>query len=633
MFTPHQTVHAVPVQGGTTRRAPVDLDWIQTASVFQQPDHVSRLTAVNTLSCPLDRRISCRGAMIQRSFDAGELRHRRHSQQPVHEIAVVPGQARHTVDVNRLILDRAPSRWTTRCRALAALLTMLCGPWTCPALATEGPDWFAGAQATPAVQQAIDLLAAAPSHGLDPRDYGVEDLRSAAARVAASSDAAARDRLSVALTAAMERYLSDLRRGRVDPRRIHHDFSPPAHDGFDAADVLRDALQHQRLVEAVRDAAPRLSQYQQLRAALARLSAMQGHAVWSQPLPPLPLDARHRKIPLEPGQPWAGVVLLAQRLSAWGDMAAEAPAPPAYDGALVDAVRSFQRRHALTDDGVIGPATLAALQVTPAQRMRQVVLSLERLRWTPLLQAPRMVVINIPEFVLRAYEVRDGRIEVRQTMKVIVGKAMRTRTPLFDEAMRFIEFSPYWNVPDSIARGEIVPRLRRDPGYWNVEGFEFVDAAGHVSTVLDAAALDAVRAGRQRIRQRPGPRNALGDIKFVFPNREHIYLHHTPSVRLFEHERRDFSHGCIRVEQPVALAGFVLQDMPQWTEARVREAMRSGKSFTLRLAEPVPVLIAYATALVRGGRMHFYDDLYGLDQQLDIALRDASRRAQQSHRP
>ena len=516
-----------------------------------------------------------------------------------------------------------------------AVLSMLCALWAPPGFAADGAPWFVGAQTTPAVQQAIDLLAAAPSHGLDPRDYSVELLRSALAAADAGTglDAAARERIGAALTAGMERYLSDLHRGRVDPRRIHHDFSPPARDSFAAATVLRDALQQQRLAEAVRDSAPRLSQYQLLRDALARLRTLEGHTAWSQALPPLPLDARRRTVPLEPGGLWAGLATLAQRLSAWGDLAADVQAPTSYDGALVDAVRAFQRRHALADDGVIGPATLAALQVTPAQRARQVVLSLERLRWTPLLQAPRMVVINIPEFVLRAYEVRDGGIEVRQTMKVIVGKAMRTRTPLFDEAMRFIEFSPYWNVPDSIARGEIVPRLRRDPGYWHLEGFEFVDAAGRVSTVLDAAALDAVLAGRQRIRQRPGPRNALGDIKFVFPNREHIYLHHTPSVQLFERERRDFSHGCIRVEQPAALAGFVLQGMPQWTEARVREAMQSGKSFTLRLAEPVPVLIAYATALVREGRMHFYDDLYGLDRQLEGALRDASRHARQTDRP
>jgi murein L,D-transpeptidase YcbB/YkuD len=232
-----------------------------------------------------------------------------------------------------------------------------------------------------------------------------------------------------------------------------------------------------------------------------------------------------------------------------------------------------------------------------------------------------MVVVNIPEFVLRAYEVVDGGIVVREQMKVIVGKALDTRTPLFDEDMRFIEFSPYWNVPPSIARGELVPHLRRDPGYFAREGFEFVAAGGDADATLSAANLDAVLAGQLRIRQRPGPQNALGDIKFVFPNRDSIYLHHTPSVRLFERERRDFSHGCIRVERPVALAKFVLQGMPEWTEERIRQAMEQGRSATLRLAEPVPVLIAYGTTLVIDGRIRFFDDLYGLDRRLDAALR------------
>ena len=217
-------------------------------------------------------------------------------------------------------------------------------------------------------------------------------------------------------------------------------------------------------------------------------------------------------------------------------------------------MRAFQQRHGLTTDGVIGKATLAQLQVPPAARARQLELMLERLRWTPLLQGPRMVVINIPEFVLRAYEVQGERIVVRETMKIIVGKALNTRTPLFVEQMRFIEFQPFWNVPPSIARGEVVPRLRRDPGYWDREGFEFVVGSG-VVTDLSPTLLDEVVAGRARIRQRPGPKNALGDIKFVFPNNDNIYLHHTPAVRLFERDRRDFSHGCIRVEQPVALAG------------------------------------------------------------------------------
>jgi murein L,D-transpeptidase YcbB/YkuD len=236
-----------------------------------------------------------------------------------------------------------------------------------------------------------------------------------------------------------------------------------------------------------------------------------------------------------------------------------------------------------------------------------------------------MIVINIPEFVLRAYEVNDGRISVQHEMKVIVGKAYDTRTPLLGEDIRFIEFSPYWNVPPSIARKELVPRLRRDPAYLEREGFEFVGPGGRVETTLSEARLAAVLAGTWRIRQRPGPLNALGDIKFVFPNRDNIYLHHTPATQLFERNRRDFSHGCIRVEAPVALAKFVMQGMPAWSEDRIREAMSQGVSTTVRVAEPVPVVITYGTVLINDGRIHFFDDIYGDDRLLDAALKQLSR--------
>jgi murein L,D-transpeptidase YcbB/YkuD len=258
--------------------------------------------------------------------------------------------------------------------------------------------------------------------------------------------------------------------------------------------------------------------------------------------------------------------------------------------------------------------------VPPAARARQVALTLERLRWTPLFLGPRMIVVNIPEFVLRAYEVVDGRIAVRLQMRVIVGEALDHETPLFDERLRSIEFSPYWNVPPSIARAELVPRLRRDPGHWARQGFEFVTGDGRVETALSPAGLDAVLAGRWRIRQRPGPANALGDIKFVFPNRDNIYLHHTPTVGLFARERRDFSHGCIRVEDPVGLARFVMDGMPGWDEDRIRAQMAAGTSTTVALREPLPVLIAYATALVAQGRPRFLPDVYGLDARLQAAL-------------
>jgi murein L,D-transpeptidase YcbB/YkuD len=488
--------------------------------------------------------------------------------------------------------------------------------------------WFDGVRPGLQAHQAVELLTGASTHGLEPRDYDADVLQQAVLRatqdtVLDGSAAAAVDRK---LTQAVERYLADLRRGRIDPQQLPHGYASPRRDDFDAASYLQAALAGRRLPAAARDAAPRIPQYERLRDALVKYRPLGDHPAWSAPLPALPSGAKGDPPKLEPGQAWPGVPLLRQRLIALADLDPDATVSMDYDGPLVEAVRSFQQRHGLTADGVIGKATLAQLGVSPAARVRQIELTMERLRWTPLLQASRMVVINVPEFVLRAYEVQGEQVTVRETMKIIVGKAMDTRTPLFVEQMRYIEFSPYWNVPPSIARGEVVPRLRRDPGYFEREGFEFVSGSGQIVNALAPAMLDDVIAGRARIRQRPGSNNALGDIKFVFPNSDNVYLHHTPAVRLFERDRRDFSHGCIRIEHPVALAQFVLKGMPEWTEDRIRQAMGRGESATLRLAEPVPVLIAYGTVIVKAGRIHFFDDIYGHDRRLDAALRERSRR-------
>ncbi|MDP2256479.1 MAG: L,D-transpeptidase family protein [Polaromonas sp.] len=502
----------------------------------------------------------------------------------------------------------------------AAITLCLCSG---SAMAADGPLWFSDGRPAPQAHQAIALLADAASQGLEPQDYNATALQQAIRQAAQGSapEPVTIARLETALTTALERYLSDLHRGRIDPQRIHHNYHAPRRDGFDPAAYLRAAVENRRLAEAAREAEPRLPLYARLREALGQYRERVGHPAWQQSLPPLPGAQRRGAGKLAPGQDYAGLAMLAQRLAVLGDLAPGTPVPLSYEGPLLNAVQAFQQRHGLAADGVIGKATLTQLQVTPAARVRQIELMLERLRWTPLMQAPRMIVINIPEFVLRAYEVQGERIHVLQEMKVVVGKSLDTRTPLFDEDMRFIEFSPYWNVPPSIARAETVPKLRRDPGYLAREEMEFVSADGRVDRTVSASLLDAVLAGQSRIRQRPGPKNALGDIKFVFPNRDNIYLHHTPATQLFERARRDFSHGCIRVEQPVALAKFVLKGMPEWTEERIQKAMSRGESATLRLAEPVPVLIAYGTALVKEGRIFFFEDIYGLDRLLDTALR------------
>lgn len=504
-------------------------------------------------------------------------------------------------------------------------------------VAASQSRWFDDGRLRREAREAVDLLVASPEHGLAADDYDAATLEKAVAHAEAVGklNEAAVAALEPALTAALLHYLNDLHFGRIDPADIDQRFASTRRPDFDMRLLLDEALARHRLPAFAAALAPQVPAYGRLQGALAeyrRLAA--DSSAWQQPLPALPGAGRNRPGKLVPGQTWSGVAVLAARLRALGDLDADiAVAPLFYVEPVVSAVRRFQERHGLPADGVLGKSSIAGLGVTPASRVQQIELTLERARWTPLLQAKRMIVINIPEFVLRAYEVGEQTVDVREEMKVIVGKALDTRTPLFDEAMRFIEFSPYWNVPPSIARAELVPKLRVKPGQWNREGYEFVLADGSVQTALNKSGLDAVMRGAARIRQRPGERNALGDIKFVFPNSDNIYLHHTPSVGLFERERRDFSHGCIRVEQPLALAEFVLKPMPEWTEARIRDAMTAGKSATLKLAEPVQVLIAYGTALVKQGRIHFFDDIYGHDRLLDEALRRRSTRRSADPQP
>ena len=425
--------------------------------------------------------------------------------------------------------------------------------------------------------------------------------------------------LDRALTSATRRYLSDLHSGRIDPQQLEENYSRVSGSGFDPDALLISAIADDRLPEAARSAQPPLAQYRELREVLARYRLLTGNPAWQKALPP-PADGK-----LQPGQTYPGIAVLSQRLKVLGDLPANGVPPARYEGRLVDGVKSFQERHGLTPDGVVGKGTLEQLNVTPEARVRQLELALERLRWRPLLESSRSIEVNIPEFRLRAYELRDGKIEMRASMNIIVGNANKTRTPIFDAEMRFVEFSPYWNVPPSIARGETLPRLRREPGYFDQQGFEFVGRDGKTVSGYSEASLDAVQRGEMRIRQRPGARNALGDIKFVFPNSDNIYLHHTPTPQLFKRDRRDFSHGCIRVEEPVALAKFVLADEPEWTEERIVQAMTKGRSATLRLREPFPVVIAYTTAVVRDGRIHFFPDIYGQDKILDEALRQRSQ--------
>ena len=287
-------------------------------------------------------------------------------------------------------------------------------------------------------------------------------------------------------------------------------------------------------------------------------------------------------------------------------------------------MKRFQIRHGLEPDGVRGKGTQAALRVPLAWRVRQIELALERLRWLPDLGDRRLIALNIPMFRFWAWDSTPPNDAPSLTMNVIVGRALSTETPVFDEEMREVIFRPYWNVPRSILRHEILPLLERDPDYLGRQNMEIVRGDGDDARPVGATAenLALLRQGALRVRQRPGPHNALGLVKFVFPNEENVYMHGTPVQSLFSRSRRDFSHGCVRVEDPVALAEWVLRERPEWTRQRILSAMAGERPVSVSLPRPIQVILNYTTAVVmpEDGTIHFADDIYRHDTRLDRAL-------------
>jgi murein L,D-transpeptidase YcbB/YkuD len=455
---------------------------------------------------------------------------------------------------------------------------------------------------------AVSLLEEASSEGLDAGDYRVEELRAALGNPTA--DAARQD---VALTTAMLHYLADLRLGRV--RSEYHTFGPdPRLAQFDPVELLRGALARNRLDEAVSGSEPQVPLYGHVKAMLARYRELA-----QEPQPQLPAPGGT----VRPGGGYKGAQALHLRLVMLGDLAPDGPGPRGarYDAGLAGGVRRFQERHGLAETGTLDGATIEAINVPLAQHVRQFELTLERLRWLPDFSAGPLVAVDVPAYRLWAFDTAQAGEPVLE-MRVIVGAAGKTPTPLFVGQMRFLEFHPYWNVPRSITLKEIIPKLESDPDYLAQHGMEVVGQGG-------AGSIGALRAGTARVRQRPGPRNALGALKFSMPNPMDIYLHSTPSRELFRRPRRDLSHGCIRVEQPAELAQFVLRDQPHWDLGRVQAAMGPGPPRRVDLSAPVPVVIFYATALAaRDDTALFARDVYHRDPLLEHALQEHSKSAE-----
>jgi murein L,D-transpeptidase YcbB/YkuD len=466
---------------------------------------------------------------------------------------------------------------------------------------------FAPAWKDPArIDELLLLLDAADTHGLEPRDYLVETLRALRGQPATAALTADLDLL---LTEALVRYGYHQTFGKVNPQRMEPtwNFRRALKPGQTPSATLEAALAAPSLAVFGRDHLDRSVIYRRLQQALARHRLLAEQGGWPA-VDPGPT--------LRPGERDARVAGLRQRLLAGPGLTPEAATDPElFDESLADAVRSFQRRHGLDADGIVGAQTLAALNVPVESRIDQLRLSLERFRWVKDEAIGSYLLVNIagPEIFL----VQDNRITWRR--RAVVGRLLR-QTPIFRGSMTYLEINPTWTVPPTILREDILPRVRRDPGYLAAENITLLDRDGRR---VDPYSVDwpSLRAVPYTFRQEPGPRNALGQIKFMFPNEHFVFIHDTPSRELFRRADRLISSGCIRIEDPLSLAEILLGNPARWNQQSLQAAIATGRTQQLRLPEPWPVLILYWTAEPDDeGGIRFLRDVYSRDARLLAAL-------------
>jgi murein L,D-transpeptidase YcbB/YkuD len=334
--------------------------------------------------------------------------------------------------------------------------------------------------------------------------------------------------------------------------------------------------------------------------------------------------------PVEPGDHYADTPRLIRLLSRIGDLPAEGVPDDSelYEGELVTAVKRFQSRHGLEPNGRIDTTTLEQLNTPLCIRVRQLELAVERLRRRPYDPARPAIVLNLPEFRLRAFGGSNAAgLDPELEMKVVVGEAADHKSPILRSQLETVIFLPYWNVPASIQRIELLPEIKQDRSWVSANRFEMITPHGEVAgdgRVSDDM-LSELGTGKLQLRQIPGPKNTLGLVEFVFPNEYGVYMHDTSARWLFDRERRDLSHGCIRVEKPEELAEWVLRKQPGWSRNRVVEAMQGTESISVKVRRPIQVVLMYATAVVMSnGEVHFFQDIYGEDAVLEKEL--AARR-------
>ncbi len=478
--------------------------------------------------------------------------------------------------------------------------------------------WFEGDELSVRGQELLAALEGSAAEGLDPEAYGVTLIRGALDTLPAipASDSVGRTRaladLEIRLSLGLLSLSRDLLLGRLDPHEARQDWRiPPDSLPRELLKRVREGEELHALLDSLR---PKVPYYGRLVEALAKLREVESRGGWGG-------------VSLEPGvrvgRRAEGVTTLRARLTASEDalerrLASVGGDSNVYDADLAGAVTHYQSRHGIEPDGAPGAATLRELRTPVEARIDAIRLNLDRLRWLPRDLGDTAILVNVAgfEFVLL-----EGH-EPRMNMSVIVGRA-RWATRLFSARMDHLVLNPYWNVPQSILANEILPTASRDPAYLSRNGFEVSGGGG--PSAGDGSAPASQWSG-VRVRQRPGPRNALGRVKFMFPNPYDIYLHDTPDDHLFSRAYRAFSHGCIRLERPLELARHIVEHHTDRAATEVDGIVESGRTVSIELSRPIDVYVAYLTAWVDdGGTIHFHRDIYGRDGELrEVATSGAS---------
>jgi len=479
------------------------------------------------------------------------------------------------------------------------------------------PAWTRDGYPLPAADTLARAIKAADAEGLQPGSYHLERIETTLAEirqilVRSEKPAPANIiHLEFLLSDAYLVYAAHLLNGRVNPETLHADEWTIYPARSNLARHLSKALEGGDFEGSLKSLLPAQPGYGRLKTALVVNRALAEQGGW----PVIPGDGR-----LEKGDKSDRLPVLRSRLKVTGDMPAPADATSdLFDETVEEAVKRFQQRHGLFDDGIVGTRTLRALNVPVEKRIRQIELNLERWRWLPQNLGNPYILVNIAGYGLEVVEKETPVL----TMKIVVGTAFQ-KTPVFSGKMTYIEMNPFWNVPHSIATEETLKKIRENPSFFAKENMR-VFTAGQNGEAVNPATIDWSQLSENnfpyRLRQEPGPRNPLGRIKFMFPNKHSVYLHDTSDPQLFRKERRGYSHGCIRIEKPMDMAEFVMRGSKEWSREKVAAVLRTKETTVAYLPKPISVHILYFTAWGNGdGTVHFLEDIYRRDERLDRAL-------------